>query len=271
MRKGVEPNAELVVRETVDERGGVCGISQPLGRATPNRTCEDTSGERRCEQRLIAEQLGRIDRSARPSAHRVVVAVVEAVTDELYHQFDAERGRGVLELGEGGLEVGVRLVVPAEEVLDARAGNGEADVQRLRFLGDDAHALEKCCVALAELAGGGERFGTGQQQLDASVAGRIRWEETEGCGEPARGARRRTRGRGLSSLSQQCNRGLVALTRGAFDVVCDRRGRRASQDKGIGAAFVRAEPPAAGHRLVHRSANERMPEPKAPRNIRLTD
>ncbi len=60
-----------------------------LGRATPNRTCEGTSGERRCEQRLIAEQLGRIDRPARPSAHRVVVAVVEAVTDELDHQFDA--------------------------------------------------------------------------------------------------------------------------------------------------------------------------------------
>ncbi len=55
----------------------------------------------------------------------------------------------------------MRLVVPAEEVLDARAGSGEADAQRLRFLGDDVHALEECCVALAELAGGGERFGTG--------------------------------------------------------------------------------------------------------------
>ena len=57
-------------------------------------------------------------------------------------------------------------------------------------------------MALAELAGGGERFGTGQQQLDAPVARRSRREETQGGGEPACGARRCTRGRRLSSLSQ---------------------------------------------------------------------
>ena len=80
-----------------------------------------------------------------------------------------------MEVGERGLEVGVRIVVLAEEVLDARAGGGEADAQRLRLLGDDLHALEECRVALAELAGGGERFGAGQQQLDAEVAGRSGW------------------------------------------------------------------------------------------------
>ena len=57
-------------------------------------------------------------------------------------------------------------------------------------------------MALVELAGGGERFGTGQQQLDAPVDGRSRREEAEGGGEPACGARRCTRGRRLSSLSQ---------------------------------------------------------------------
>ena len=67
----------------------------------------------------------------------------------------------VLELGERGLEVGVRVLVLAEEVLDARAGGGEADAQRLCLLGDDLHGLEECRVALAELAGGGERLGTG--------------------------------------------------------------------------------------------------------------
>ena len=202
MREGVEPTAELVVRETVDERGGFGAICLSLRRATANRAREGTYGERRCDQRLVAEQRCRIDRAARPGAHRVVVAVVEAVADELDHEFDALRGGGVSELGERGLEVGVRLLVPAEEVLDARAGSGEADAQRLRFLGDDVHALEERCVALAELAGGGERFGTGQQQLDAPVARRSRREETEGGGEPARGARRCTRGRRLSSLSQ---------------------------------------------------------------------
>ena len=48
-----------------------------------------------------------------------------------------------------------------EEVLDARTGSGDADAQRLRFLRDDGHALEECCVALSKLAGGGERLGTG--------------------------------------------------------------------------------------------------------------
>ena len=107
-----------------------------------------------------------------------------------------------MELGERSLEVGVRLVVPAEKVLDARAGGGEADAQRLRFLGDDFMLSSERCVALAELAGGGERFGTGQEQLDAAVAGRGRREETEGGREPARGARRCTRRRRLSSFSQ---------------------------------------------------------------------
>ena len=127
------------------------------------------------------------------------------------------------------------------------------------------------CMALAELAGGGERFGTGEQQLDAPVAGRSRREETEGRSEPACGARRCTRGRRLSRVSQERDRSLVALACGAFDVVGDRRGQRASEGESVGAALVRAEPPAAGHRLVHRAADERMPEAEAPGNVRLTD
>ena len=123
-----------------------------------------------------------------------------------------------------------------------------------------------------ELAGGGERFRTGQQQLDALVAGRSRRQETQCGGEPARGARGRTRSRRLSGLSQQLDRSLVALTRGAFDVVSDRRDAgdpRACER--VGTALVRTEPPAAGHRLVHRAADERMAEAEPPRNVRLAD
>ena len=127
--------------------------------------------------------------------------MVEAVAGEFDHELDALARVGISELGERALEVGVRLLVAAEQVLDARAGSGEADAQRLRFLGDDVHALEERRVALAELPGGGERFGTGQQQLDAPVARRSGREETEGGGEPACGARGRTRGRCLSSLA----------------------------------------------------------------------
>ena len=54
-------------------------------------------------------------------------------------------------------------------------------------------------------------------------------------------------------------------------MVGDRRGQRASEGESVGAALVRAEPPAAGHRLVHRAADERVPEAEAPGNVRLTD
>ncbi len=54
-------------------------------------------------------------------------------------------------------------------------------------------------------------------------------------------------------------------------MVSDRCGQRASEGERVGAALVRAEPPAAGHRLVHRAADERVPEAEAPGNVCLTD
>ena len=56
MRKGVEPTAEIVVRETVDERCGFGAICLPLCRATAHCAREGTYGERRCDQRLVAER-----------------------------------------------------------------------------------------------------------------------------------------------------------------------------------------------------------------------
>ena len=47
--------------------------------------------------------------------------------------------------------------------------------------------------------------------------------------------------------------------------------QRASKGERVGAALVRAEPPAAGHCFVHRAADERMPEAEAPGNIGLAD
>src|SRR3954447_16080912 len=118
MRKRVKPTAERVVRETVDQCRGFSGIGDSLRRATADSACKRTCGERGGDQRLLVEQRCRIDRAARPRAHRVVVAVVEAVADELDHELDALCRGGISETGERGLEVDVRLVVPSEEVLD---------------------------------------------------------------------------------------------------------------------------------------------------------
>ena len=97
--------------------------------------------------------------------------------------------------------MGVCLLVPAEEVLDACARSGQTHTQSLRFLGDDLHALEQRSVALPQLAGGGERLRTCQQQLDAPLVWRIGREEAQRGAEPACGARRSALGGRLAGLS----------------------------------------------------------------------
>src|SRR2546423_14792617 len=54
-------------------------------------------------------------------------------------------------------------------------------------------------------------------------------------------------------------------------MVGNRRGEGAAPGEGLGAALVRAEPPAAGHRLVDSAADEWMAEAEAARNVRLAD
>ena len=54
-------------------------------------------------------------------------------------------------------------------------------------------------------------------------------------------------------------------------MVGDRGDHRAAEGESLGAAFVRAEPPASGHCFVHRAADERVPEAEAPGNIGLAD
>ena len=97
--RGHRGACDLVVFETVDECGGLGGVAQSLGGATAHGAREGTSGEGGCEQRPVAEQLGGLDRSLGPGAHRVVVAEVEAVADELDHELDPLRGGRISELG----------------------------------------------------------------------------------------------------------------------------------------------------------------------------
>ena len=142
MGERVEATAQLVVGQLVDELRGFGAICLPLRRSTADRTGQGADSERRGDQRSVAQLRRRIDCASRPGAHRVVVPAVEAVAGKLDHELGPLRGVRIPELGEGGLEVGVRLLVTAEKVLDAGACGGEPDAQRLRFLGHDAHALE---------------------------------------------------------------------------------------------------------------------------------
>ena len=119
----------------------------------------------------------------------------------------------------------MRVLVAAEKVLDAGAGGGEPYARRLRFLGHDAHPLEQCFVAVAELAGGRECAGLRQQQLDALLARRSLREQAECFAEPVRCTCRRARSSCLSGLAQARDCGGVALTCRQLDVMGARRCR----------------------------------------------
>ena len=174
------------------------------------------------------------------------------------------------ELGDRGLEPGVRLLVTAEQAFDAGAGDRQPNPQRGRVGGDDAHALEQGRVALGEPAGGGERAA---ERASSSSTRSPRARPRGGSAARASNQRAALAGARCAAASPAsrsvADRGPIALARGELDVVGAGRRGRASPEQALGAPLVRAEPPAAGRRLVDRSADERVPEAKAPRHVRV--
>ena len=111
------------------------------------------------------------------------------------------------------------------------------------------------------------RCRTREQQLDPLARGRARRKEAKCLGEPVRRACRCEPRGALTRLAQNGHCAEVALARGAFDVVGARRSRRAARCKQFGTALVCAQSPTTGRRLVHGTADERMPETKAARHF----
>ena len=68
----------------------------------------------------------------------------------------------IAEIVDGAGESGVRLVVMAEQVLDAGTGRREPHPQRDGLGGDQGQAPEQRFVAVVELAGGDQHPGSGQ-------------------------------------------------------------------------------------------------------------
>ena len=195
----------------------------PLSAPATARTPSDPGDER-----LVAQRRRRVGRASRPIAHRVELRPVHAADRELDHQRDSLRRAGIVELGKRALEPGNRLLLPAEEVLDAGARDDEPDAQRVRLRRHDAHALEQHRVAVREPARGGERSRTGEQELDLLLCGRGLRQQAQRAGEPAGGARGRPQRGGLARFAQHGDRVGVALTGRGFDVVRARRRGRAA-------------------------------------------
>ena len=165
----------------------------------------------------------------------------------------------------------MRLLVAAEQVLDAGTGRGEPHPQRDRFGRDEPDALQQGGVAVGELAGRDQRPGAGEQELDTRLGRRGIGQEPERVSEPGRGAGGRALRHGVAGFTQSRDGGRVTLPRGTLDMMrALYRGCTAGGER-LGAPLVRAQSPAAGRRLVDRPADERMPEAKAARHLGLSN
>ena len=82
----------------------------------------------------------------------------------------------------------MRLLVAAEQALDAGARRRQLHAQADRVGRGERDALEQVGMALGEAALRGERAGPRQQQLDALLGGRVVGQEAQGGAEPAGGA-----------------------------------------------------------------------------------
>ena len=122
-------------------------------------------------------------------------------------------------------------------------------------------------MALGELSGSGQRLGAWEEQRDAILGRRGRWQQPQCAGEPACRARGRARGRVFTGHAQDGDRRDVAVTRGVLDVVCARGDRRAARRQALGSALVGAQAPTAGRRLVDGAAHDRVAEAEPTRHV----
>ena len=138
------------------------------------------------------------------------------------------------------------LLVIAEQMLDGRAGCGQASARGGRLRRDEREAFEQRFVAVGELSGGGQRLGAWEEQRDAILSRRCGGQQPQSAGEPAGRARGRARSRILTGCAQDGDGGNVAVTCGVLDVVRSRGDRRTVRGQGLRGALVGAQAPTAG-------------------------
>ena len=263
----VETEREFLIGEGVHERGGLETLGL-RGRARHAQAAREREGGDGCRgERRILEPPRGLNRLGRPSPCRLVVDAVEGVDDELDHEGDGLRRAPVPKAVEGTGEAVMRGVVLAEQALDPGAACGEPCSEIDRLVRHDRQALLQRAMAVLIAADRSQRFGAGEEEFDALFARRALGEQAKCRLVPARRARRCAVCGCVAGRPECRDGGRVALCGRALDVVGARGCRRAAGRQQLGAAFVRAEAPAARCRLVDRSAHERVTEPKASRDV----
>jgi hypothetical protein len=155
----------------------------------------------------------------------------------------------------------------AEEVLDTGTLRDHSHLQGTGLRRSDSDSLVERRLAFGEVAGRGQRMCMCQQKFD-SLLSRSRVREQAKCAfEPVGCARGRAWCGCFSRLAQRRDRLDVTDARTSLDVMSPRRRRRASGGKRLGTALVGSEPPRYGRRLVHRAADERVPESEPPGHL----
>ena len=196
---------------------------------------------------------------ATDSPYCILKNALEASSD---HQRHGLAGGGIGER-QRRLQARVGLRMAAEQLLDPGAGGGQLDLQVERVGGRDLEALEQRGVRLGEPADRGQRAGAAGQQPDALVPRRRLRQQPQRGGEPAGGAGRVALGHRLAGLAQHRD-GLRVAVPAACSTWWARAGADAPRAASASAQrVVRAEPPAAGRRLVDRAAHERVAEAEA--------
>jgi hypothetical protein len=178
--------------------------------------------------------------------------------------------RDVLERGALGLQQpprGLGILRPQRLELGELHGHAGAPVHGIgRQQGE--HVAERI-AGLDSAPRGAQGVGLCEQQLEPPrvvlVTAR---QQPQRRRVPARGGRRRRQHRLLGGARQQLDRVEIAEMSRPLDVVRALRRRRAALRQRLGRARVGGKPPAAAAGLVHRTADERMAEPEAPRVLR---
>jgi hypothetical protein len=154
-----------------------------------------------------------------------------------------------------------------QQLLHAGARRDQPDTQVAGLARHDRDRLEQRAVGLPEAPRRGQRPGERREQADALPGRRGLGQEAQRGGEPVGRAVGRALEHRLAGLTQDRDRLAVAVTGGVLDVVGARRGRRSAGGQRVGAALVRAEPPAARRSLVRRVTDERVAEAEAARHV----
>ncbi len=169
---GVEAKREFVIVQVRDEGRRLRAMRLGLRGGSVGRAGEREHRDGGRGQRPVAERPCGAQRSLGPLAHPPVVHAEEAVHRELDHQRRRLGRRRVGKAVHRADEPGVRLLVAAEQVLDAGARRREPHPQRDRLGRDEPDALQQRGVPVGELPGRDERPRAGEQQLDPHLGRR---------------------------------------------------------------------------------------------------